>query len=249
MQKLLITLPCFNEELVLEENFKIIYKYACDNFSDFDWRILIIDNASTDSTWSLAVKLRTIHPDRALTDQEFEKGRGVALRRAWGKFSDFDIYSYMDIDLATDIKDFRLLVEKINEGNYMVVGSRYLPQSNINRDVKREILSRIYNLLLKIIFRVNFKDAQCGFKSFNKNVVTSFIPETVDDGWFWDTELMILLMINGYRLLEIPVTWKEVRDELRKSKVSAWSEVVKQLKNLYLMKKRLILGNVYLKKA
>lgn len=240
MKKLLITLPCFNEELVLEKNAKVIFEYAKNNFTDYQWKILILDNASTDSTLEIAKKLLSEHPGEFLVDQEMEKGRGVALRKSWSRFVDFDIYCYMDIDLSTDIKDFKLLVDKVNENYDIVVGSRYLINSNIKRDFKRLILSKIYNLLLELVFRVKFEDAQCGFKAMSKKTVSNVVPYTTDAGWFWDTELMILLVRDGYSLLEIPVNWKEARDNQRKSTVLVWHEVVKQLQNIYRMKKRLI---------
>ncbi|MDD5590210.1 MAG: glycosyltransferase [Candidatus Portnoybacteria bacterium] len=244
MKKLLITLPCFNEEQILVKNLRILCQYAQDNFQDFDWRILVVDNASTDRTWLLALVEQEKQPAKILTDQEFEKGRGVALRRAWAKFSDFDIYSYMDADLATDLKDFRLLVLKANQGFDLVTGSRYLKESDIIRNAKREVLSRIYNLLLKIVLRVNFKDAQCGFKAFSGKIVRELVSQTQDNGWFWDTELMILAGRQGYRILEIPVSWREIRDEVRRSKVSHWAEVRRQLKNIFLMRKRLKNKNI-----
>jgi len=239
MKKLLITLPCFNEEQVLVKNLGIIYHYAQENFQDFDWQILIVDNASTDQTWRLALAEQQKQPAKILTDQEFEKGRGVALRRAWGKFADFNVYAYMDADLATDLKDFRLLVIKVAAGYDLVTGSRYLKDSDIIRNPKREILSRIYNLLLKLALRVSFKDAQCGFKAFSGRLVRELVPQTQDNGWFWDTELMILAGRQDYRILEIPVSWLESRDEVRRSKVSHWTEIRRQLKNIYKMRKRL----------
>ena len=84
------------------------------------------------------------------------------------------------------------------------------------------------------------KDAQCGHKAMSKKIVHELIPQTTDNGWFWDTELMILACRKGYKVLEVPVTWREVRDELRASKVSVWSEVIRKLKNIYKMRKKLI---------
>jgi len=244
MTKLLITIPCYNEEIVLKKNIKIISQYAQDNFYEFEWRILIIDNASKDSTWQVAQVIKQEKNEKIILDQEFDKGRGVALRKAWQKFSDYDIYSYMDADLATDLKDFKLLISKVSEGFDFVTGSRYLREADVKRDFKREFLSRIYNFILKIYLGVKFKDAQCGFKAFSKRLTQELIPQTQDAGWFWDTELMILAYRHNYKVLEIPVSWREVRDELRASKVSHWSEVKRQLKNIYKMKKRLRYLNI-----
>ena len=172
-------------------------------------------------------------------DKFLIRGRGAALRESWGRQSGYDIYAYMDTDLATDLKDFSALIGKINQGYDLVTGSRYLPGADVQRSFSRLWLSKFYNVLLKTVLGVKFHDAQCGFKSFSQRLVRELIPKTSDHGWFWDTELMILALRKNYRVLELSVSWREVRDELRQSKVSVWSEVARQLKNIYLMRKRL----------
>lgn len=240
--KLLITIPCFNEELVLQKTVFSIMEYANNSLSSFDWKILIIDNNSSDSTFKIANSLRDRFVGKVIVRQEKAPGRGIAIRSVWSTLKDFDVYSYMDADLATDIKDFSFIVDEVKNGYDLVTGSRYVPYADVKRDVKRKILSRIYNFIIKIILKVSFKDAQCGFKAFSRRIVEDLIPKTKDDGWFWDTELMILAELEGFRILEVPVSWREVRDELRQSKVSHWSESVKQLRNIKKMRSKLASG-------
>lgn len=240
MKKLLITLPCYNEEVVLEQTLATVKRYAEEHFTNrYDWQILILDNASVDQTRVIAERWRVNFPQLVITDQVTTPGRGVALRESWLRHPGYDIYSYMDADLATDLKDFGTLINKVDQGYDLVTGSRYLAAAEVRRTWQRLFLSRVYNRLLQMVLRVNFSDAQCGFKAFSRRLVTELIPLTSDNGWFWDTELMILACRRGYQVLEIPVSWREVRDELRSSKVSPWTEVRRQLKNIYLMRRRL----------
>ena len=237
MKKLLITLPCFNEEQVLEKNIKTILDYAQKELNDYDWTILVIDNASSDKTFEIAKKLNQQNP-KILITQYLQKGRGAALKNMWQANSGYDIYSYMDIDLATDISHFSDLIRKI-DGYNITVGSRYVSGANAQRSFKRKFMSKVYNLLLKLFLKVDFKDAQCGFKAFDKKSIINILPKTFDSGWFWDTEFMILAERSGYKIIEIPVAWREVRDEIRESKVSPLAEAFKQLKNIRTMKTRL----------
>ena len=238
MNKLLITIPCYNEELILEKNIEVILDYTRKNLSDYECNFLIIDNASDDDTYKIAGQLAAAHSD-ILVNQCFEKGRGVALRTGWSEYRGYDIYAYMDIDLAADINQFKDLIFKIESGNQIAIGSRYVAGAKIKRSPRREFLSRIYNLLLKIFFNVKFKDAQCGFKAFKGDALQLLLPKTKDKGWFWDTEILILAERAGYRIHELPVSWLEVRDEIRKSKVSPFVEVIRQLKNIVQLRKRL----------
>ncbi len=219
MIKLLITIPCHNEEVVLEKNIFAVVEYAKNNLSQFSWNILIIDNNSNDKTWAIAQNLKEKYPFIVI-DQVFDPGRGIAMRKAWAHQPDFDIYTYMDADLATDLKDFSFIISKVVEGYDLVTGSRYVKFADAKRSFKRKLLSRIYNILLQIVLRVNFKDAQCGFKAMSKKIVHELIPQTTDNGWFWDTELMILAYRKSYKVLEVPVTWRGVRGGLSARQVS-----------------------------
>ncbi len=237
--KLLITLPCFNEELILEKNFQIIKAFAELNLLKYDWHILIIDNASDDKTYEIAKKLQVQFLE-LMVSQCLKKGRGVALNTTWLNFPGYDVYSYFDIDLATDMKDYHKLLSAIENGDHIAIGSRYVSGSDIKRSPKREFLSRIYNGLLRMFFGVRFLDAQCGFKAFHGPSLPVLLAKTKDPGWFWDTEIMIHAQNCGYTVREIPVSWREIRDELRQSKVSPFQEVARQLKNIAILKWRLL---------
>ena len=239
MKKILITIPCFNEELVLEQTVFTVYEYAKKNLGGYDWNILIIDNNSEDDTWTIANKLVADYKGKILAYQVKEPGRGIAVRKSWLSHSGYDIYAYMDADLATDLKDFSFIVKKVDEGYDLVTGSRYLSHSDVHRTFKRKFLSKTYNLILKYYLKVDFMDAQCGFKAMSSRLIKELFPMTKDNGWFWDAETMILACRRGYKVLEVPVTWREIRDELRTSKVSVTSEILKNLKNIYQMRLRL----------
>jgi glycosyltransferase involved in cell wall biosynthesis len=236
--KLLITIPCYNEEVVLEKTVFSVMQYAREHLSNYDWKLLILENNSKDKTWEIAKNLKENNPE-IIIDEVKSPGRGRALRESWARHPDYDIYAYMDADLATDIKDFSFIISKVEDGIDMVVGSRYIPYANVKRNILRKILSHIYNFLLHRVLKVTFKDAQCGFKAMSKRLVHEMVPKTRHDGWFWDTELIIIALHHKYTLLEVPVTWREVRDELRRSTVSVWLEVVRNLKNIWMMRQSL----------
>jgi hypothetical protein len=76
------------------------------------------------------------------------------------------------------------------------------------RTLLREITSRGLNyLFIKLWFQTKFTDAQCGFKAVTKEVVTDLIPKIIDNGWFFDGELLIVGEKSGYRIYEEPVHW------------------------------------------
>ena len=75
------------------------------------------------------------------------------------------------------------------------------------RGIRREVISRGYNLLLRGTLATRFSDAQCGFKAIRKDVADRLLPHVQDTGWFFDTELLVLAERTGLRIHEVPVDW------------------------------------------
>lgn len=239
MKKIIIILPTYNEEMVVKENTLKVFDFCQKSLKDFDWQILIADNGSTDKTVEIAKNL-TKNNQKISFFHIPEKGRGFALKKAWSQEYPADIYVYMDIDLATDLNYLPLLIKAINEENYdLSIGSRLKFGKKIKRSLFREILSRVYNLFLKILFKPSFYDAQCGFKAISKEVAQKIIPQIKNNNWFFDTELLILAEKNGYKIKEIPVEWIEKRTATRKSTVKILSTVWEDIKGMIELKFRL----------
>ncbi len=195
-----------------------------------DWHITIANNGSTDRTIDVAMQLAAADPRVRLLNVT-RKGRGLALRAAWSQ-SSADIVSYMDVDLSTNLQYFPLLVEGLCCGYDIAIGSRLMQASMVARRLKREILSRGFNLLIRLLFRTRFSDAQCGFKALRRDVAQNLLPHVVNNGWFFDAELLILAEKNGFRLFEAPVEWMEDLD----SRVHLWSTAIEDIKGLVRMR-------------
>lgn len=204
--KVKIVLPVYNEEKELEENILKLQDFVSKNLSDYEVKVVIADNASTDQTSAIAKKLANQYSDLSFFRLE-EKGRGRAIKKAWGT-EDADIYVYMDLDLSTDLKHLPNLISSLNKGYDLAIGSRLLSNSKIvGRTIKREILSRAYNLLIKILFQTKFSDAQCGFKAVTQKAARELLPKIKDNEWFFDSELLIIAEKSGYKIYEEPVVW------------------------------------------
>jgi glycosyltransferase involved in cell wall biosynthesis len=205
-----VAIPVYNEERVIAESVRRLHAYLTANFP-FRFLITIADNGSTDGTFAIAQRMhaelpgvRAVHLDR--------KGRGFALRHVWGG-SRADVVAYMDADLSTGLEAFLPLVAPLLSGHSdLASGSRLLRGSDVVRGLKREVISRGYNLLLRAVLAARFSDAQCGFKAGRTEVIRELLPAVEDDGWFFDTELLILAQRSGLRIAEVPVVWVERRD-------------------------------------
>jgi glycosyltransferase involved in cell wall biosynthesis len=205
-----IVIPVYNERLALEGSVRRLHGFLTAGFP-LTWRILIADNASTDGTLAIARRL-TYELDRVEALHLPAKGRGRALRAAWSQ-SDARVVCYMDVDLSTELSALLPLVAPLLSGHSdLAIGTRLARSSKVTRGVRRELISRSYNRILRIALRARFSDAQCGFKAVRADVARDLVPLVQDEEWFFDTELLVLAQRRGMRIHEVPVDWIEDTD-------------------------------------
>jgi glycosyltransferase involved in cell wall biosynthesis/putative flippase GtrA len=205
-----VAIPVHNEVEGLEPAVRRLHRYLSEQFP-FSWRLVIVDNASTDGTLTIArdleAELSAVQVVHIPT-----KGRGIALRTAW-MASDAVVVAYTDVDLSTGLDALLPLVAPLVSGHSDVaIGSRLLSSANVARGPKREATSRAYNLLLRLAFSTRVHDAQCGFKAVRADVARELVPAIQDNGWFFDTELLLLAEHNGLRIHEVAVDWVDDPD-------------------------------------
>jgi len=205
-----IAIPVYNEERVLDRSVRALHAYVHAGIP-FATRITIVDNGSEDATRLIGMRLAD-----ALEGVRFmsiaEKGRGRALRSAW-MASDARVLAYMDVDLSTRLEALDALIAPILSGSSDIsIGSRLARGSRVTRSSERTFISRGYNLLLHALLRTRFADAQCGFKAIRAQVARDLVPVVRDQGWFFDTELLVVAQRAGMRIQEVPVEWIEDLD-------------------------------------
>jgi glycosyltransferase involved in cell wall biosynthesis len=205
-----IVVPVHNEETALEQSIRRLHRFLRDDFP-FRWRIVVADNASTDATPAIARRLASELPGVEHLRLEV-KGRGRALRAAWSS-SGARVVAYMDVDLSTDLRALLPLVAPLVSGHSdLAIGTRLANGARVVRGPKREIISRSYNRILHAALRARFSDAQCGFKAARTDAVKRLLDDVRDDGWFFDTELLVLAQRRGLRIHEVPVDWVDDPD-------------------------------------
>ena len=205
-----IVVPVHNEAHVLQESVWRLHRYLTEQLT-VTWRVVIVDNASTDGTFEVAQSLEETLPDVAAMRLE-RKGRGLALRTAWSA-STARVVAYLDVDLSTDLAGLAPLVAPLLSGHSDVaIGTRLSRGSRVVRGTKREFISRSYNGIVRTVLSASFTDAQCGFKAITKAAADRLLPLVRDDAWFFDTELLVLAERSGLRIHEVPVDWQDDPD-------------------------------------
>jgi glycosyltransferase involved in cell wall biosynthesis len=223
-----IVVPVYNEERALPQSIPTLCAFLESDAFPYDWTIFIGDNASIDNTPAVSRKLEEESGGRVKYVRVERKGRGYALKEIWGG-SQADILSFMDVDLSTGIDAFPELIGAIAEKGYdIAIGSRLASRSKVTRSLKRTVLTRGYNAIIKAMFFTRFSDAQCGFKAVSREAAQRLLPLIENNNWFFDTEMLILAEKMGYRVYDVPVEWVEDTD----TRVKIASTVTEDLRGL-----------------
>lgn len=221
--KVELVIPVLNEAHVLEKSVETVRAFLGEHFP-YPWSVLVADNGSTDGTKDIAARLAEKYDDVGFFSLT-QRGRGRALRHAWTQ-SDADIVAYCDVDLSTELEALEKLCRAIHEDGYHVAtGSRLMPESQTTRGLKRDIISRCYNLFIKCMLFTRFSDAQCGFKAVSRRAVEEIVPQIKDEAWFFDTELLVLAEKQGFGVKDVPVRWVDDEDSRVKIVSTAWEDI------------------------
>ncbi|MGY1699292.1 glycosyltransferase [Geodermatophilus sp. SYSU D00766] len=205
-----VVVPVHDEETDLEPCLRRLHAHLSESLP-YPFRITVAENASTDRTLEVAHRVAAELPGVEVLAIP-EPGRGGALRTAW-LGSDAPVLVYTDVDLSTDLDALLPLVAPLISGHSdLAIGTRLSRSSRVVRGLKREVVSRGYNLLLRRTLATSLSDAQCGFKAIRADVAAQLLPLVEDTGWFFDTELLVLAERAGLRIHEVPVDWVDDPD-------------------------------------
>ena len=201
-----IVVPAYNEERRIVPTLEKICSYFSKKGVHFE--VLVVDDGSADSTVHTVLKFQKAQPEVRLLQHSSNKGKGAAVRtgilNAQGK-----LVLFSDSDLSTPIEEFEKLSAAICQGYDIAIGSRRLPESVIpvSQPLHRRISGTVFPFLVRLIVMPGFRDTQCGFKLFTRNVAQDIFSRQKLDGFAFDVEILYLAKKLGYRVKEVPVTW------------------------------------------
>lgn len=209
--KISILVPVYNDDDIIEEIIENIDSIL--NKLPFEYSIFIVNDGSGNKQREAAGLIQKKYSKVSLLDYEEGPTRRENLAQSFKK-TPGDIIIFVDADLSSSLNSLPILINEIALGYDIVTGSRYIAGSSIKRKTFRLVASILYNNFIKLIFKTNIHDHMCGFKAFRREVILKLVEEMGYDrslkrGIFWDTEMLIRAMRNGYKIKEIPIIWLE----------------------------------------
>lgn len=204
-----IVVPAYNEERRLPDLLGRLEQSAAQVMGDVGLtlhEIVVVDDGSTDRTPELLrgqEHLRVIHFDA-------NRGKGAAVR-AGVLAAGGDLVLMTDVDMATPLDEVRKLLAAIDRGADIAIGSRALSDSQIlvHQPWYREAMGRTFNVLLRALTGLSFRDTQCGFKLYRVDRVRAVFEQQRIEGFAYDAEVLVLARQRGLHVEEVPVRWSD----------------------------------------
>ncbi len=202
-----IIIPAYNEAKRITSTLFAVNAYL--HTQSYDYEILVLNDGSKDNTAQVVRSLQKDIPHLTLIDNKENKGKGGVVHEGMLK-AQGDIRLFMDADNSTTIEHVERALPYFPEGYDVVIGSRRIPGANIviHQPWIRDVLGSIFRMLVRSIMPLGVKDSQAGFKVFSAKAAQDiFIRQTIG-GWAFDVEVLSIAKQQGYKIKEIPITWK-----------------------------------------
>ena len=203
--KISVVIPAYNESGRIRESLgKIIKFFKRHKLKN---EIIVVDDGSKDDTIKVARAAMKDAKNSVLLENKKNMGKGCSVKRGMLKAKG-DLLLFSDADLSTPIDELRKLI--VYAGKYdVIIASRALPGSNIvvRQPKARELLGKIFNLLVRIFLVRGVRDTQCGFKLFTKKAAGIIFKRQTVDGFAFDVELLYIAKKHGLKIKEVPVSW------------------------------------------
>ncbi len=233
MKKVGIIIPCYMESQDIKRHVEALKDYL-KKIDNYHFDIVLVNDGSKDETEDVinaipGVKTISYYPN---------KGKGNAVREGI-KFLleslDDDYYIFMDADMSTDIEAVDSCLSSLEEGNDLVLASRYDKESQIliKQPFKRRFISKCSRIIIGMMFHFKVKDTQCGFKGMNKDLAKLLIEKSKMDGFSFDVEYLYISKLYNKNYKSLPVKWSDDRT----STLSPFKSSIKFFKDLFKIKR------------
>jgi glycosyltransferase involved in cell wall biosynthesis len=207
--KISIVMPAYNEEHRLPPTLEAYCAYFEPRYGS-DFEIIVVVNGSRDGTERVARERVPAHPAIRVLVEPKPIGKGGAVMMGF-RAAHGELIGFVDADGSTPPEAFDDLVKHIGSAG-AIIASRWFKESRVypRQPLKRRIASRLFNFLVRLMFKVPIRDTQCGAKVLTRAAVNAVLPQIGITRWAFDVDLLFKLRRAGFRIVEHPTVWHDV---------------------------------------
>jgi glycosyltransferase involved in cell wall biosynthesis len=201
-----IVIPAYNEGARLRATLEKVLAYI--RRQGWGTEVIVVNDGSRDNTADIVREIAQTDATLRLVENPGNRGKGYSVRHgilnARGR-----VVLFSDADLSSPIEEMPKLLQALEAGADIAIGSRWLRAElqTQRQSVHRQLFGRIFNVLLRIILGLRFKDTQCGFKAFTRRSAQTILPLQQIERWGFDPEILFLARKFGFKVQEVPVSW------------------------------------------
>jgi dolichyl-phosphate beta-glucosyltransferase len=201
-----IVIPAYNESERISASLDRVLEYLSRDC--WDAEVLVVNDGSRDNTAEIVIGYARSDPRVRLLQNPGNRGKGYSVRNGMLQAGG-EILIFSDADLSSPIGETAKLAAAIRAGADVAVGSRWMrPELMTERQsLSRQLFGRVFNLFLRAVLGLSFKDTQCGLKAFTRRAALEIFPRQHIERWGFDPELLFLANRFGLRTAEVPVEW------------------------------------------
>jgi dolichyl-phosphate beta-glucosyltransferase len=201
-----IIIPAYNEGRRLRASLPSLLRYVREQ--RWQAEIIVVNDGSSDDTAAAVREFAAAAGIVRLVENPGNRGKGFSVRNGM-MHATGDVLLFSDADFSSPIEEAPKLFAAIAAGADIAIGSRWLrSETQTERQpLFRQISGRAFNLLLRGILGLNYKDTQCGFKAFSRRAARMIFPMQRIERWGFDPEILFLARRLQLSVKEVPVQW------------------------------------------
>ena len=202
-----LIIPTFNEERRIGKSLDRILTFL--QSQPYSSEIIIVDDGSRDRTVDVVQQRSNSNPPIRIERQPHNLGKGEAIKRGMLQGNGSYLF-FSDADLSVPIEALPTFLSILENDCDVAVGSRRKPGAvlEIHQPLYRELMGKVFTWLSNWILDLRVSDFTCGFKGFRREAAGELFSRQRLGDWSFDAEILYLAKIQGYRLDEIPVVWR-----------------------------------------
>jgi glycosyltransferase involved in cell wall biosynthesis len=201
-----LVIPAHNEEKRIKNTLirylDVLLKY------DIDFEIIAEMDGCTDRTSEIVRELADEHQEIVVLEFKEKLGKGGGIVKGFENARG-DIIGFVDADGSVQPEDLIKLLKMIEGADGVIASRRAKGSVVVNQPFSRKVLSKCFNILVRVLFLLPYRDTQCGAKIFRRKVIEEILPLINTHGFAFDVNLLYLAKKKGFRIVEVGVSWED----------------------------------------
>lgn len=214
-----IVVPAYNERARIGGTLEQMLEHV--RAQRWNAEIVVVNDGSRDDTAGFVGQFAAVHPEVRLIENPGNQGKGYSVRNGVLNARG-EVILFTDADMSSPITEAAKLIAALEQGADVAIGSRWLDSTLQfqRQSIKRQIMSRAFNIYTRAILTFPYHDTQCGFKAFTRRAAQMIFPLQRINRWGFDAEIIYLAHHMKLRVAEVGVKWGHDED----SKLHPWRD-------------------------